>query len=102
MNEFSTLWDNHLAELFFRADQEFTIGEDVKKEGKVVVPKGTKFIHDKLAGSKAKPILVSCGLGGQALIAGKLLTDYGYTSVKVVDGGNIAWANSGGKCGKSA
>jgi rhodanese-related sulfurtransferase len=91
-----------LAELFFRADQDFTIGEDVKKEGKVIIPAGTKFIHDELAGAKSKPILVSCGLGGQALIAGKLLSDYGYTNVKVVDGGNIAWANSGGKCGQSA
>eukprot|EP00928_Gymnodinium_smaydae_P055180 TRINITY_DN38775_c0_g1_i1.p2 TRINITY_DN38775_c0_g1~~TRINITY_DN38775_c0_g1_i1.p2 ORF type:complete len:178 (+),score=64.06 TRINITY_DN38775_c0_g1_i1:66-599(+) len=86
-----------LAELFFKADQEFALDGDVKVNGKTVLPKGTKFVHEKLKGSKSKPILVSCGLGGQALIAGKMLVDYGYTNVKVVDGGNVAWTNSGGK-----
>lgn len=41
------------------------------------------------------PILVSCGLGGQALIGGALLVDYGFTNVKVVDGGNNAWVGAG-------
>lgn len=41
--------------------------------------------------SKDDPILVTCGLGGQAKLAGALLMDYGYSNVKTVDGGCLAW-----------
>lgn len=44
---------------------------------------------------KNNPILVTCALGGQALFAGKLLVEYGFTNVKVVDGGCAAWKKGG-------
>uniref|UniRef100_A0A7S2IGR4 Rhodanese domain-containing protein n=1 Tax=Alexandrium andersonii TaxID=327968 RepID=A0A7S2IGR4_9DINO len=40
---------------------------------------------------KDNPIVVTCALGGQALVGAKLLIDYGFTSVKVVEGGCVAW-----------
>lgn len=45
--------------------------------------------------AKDAPIVITCALGGQALLAGKLLRDYGYTSVKVIDGGCTAWKKAG-------
>jgi rhodanese-related sulfurtransferase len=44
---------------------------------------------------KSKNIVVTCGLGGQALLAGKLLVEYGYENVYVIDGGNASWASAG-------
>mmetsp|Transcript_16303 Transcript_16303/g.51044 ORF Transcript_16303/g.51044 Transcript_16303/m.51044 type:complete len:179 (+) Transcript_16303:78-614(+) len=86
-----------LSNLFFAADQGFALPADVAVKGEVKVPKGTKFVHEKLAGSKDQPILVSCGLGGQAVIAAGVLADYGFTQVKAVDGGNMAWMNASGE-----
>jgi len=86
-----------LSNLIFAADQDFALPEDVVVNGKVAVAKGTKFTHDALKGSKDRPILVSCGLGGQALVAGEILKDYGFTQVKCVNGGNAAWKNRGGE-----
>mmetsp|Transcript_83710 Transcript_83710/g.264241 ORF Transcript_83710/g.264241 Transcript_83710/m.264241 type:complete len:185 (+) Transcript_83710:110-664(+) len=86
-----------LSNLVFAADQDFSVGDDIEVNGQVKIPKGTKFCHPQLAGSKAKPILVSCGLGGQALIGAGILADYGFTHVKAVDGGNIAWMNAKGE-----
>mmetsp|Transcript_18285 Transcript_18285/g.51770 ORF Transcript_18285/g.51770 Transcript_18285/m.51770 type:complete len:151 (-) Transcript_18285:151-603(-) len=43
---------------------------------------------------KNSPILVTCALGGQAKIGAKLLIDYGFTNVKVVEGGCVAWKKS--------
>merc|ERR1719350_1342159 len=40
---------------------------------------------------KNTPILVTCALGGQAKVGAKLLIDYGFTNVKVVEGGCVAW-----------
>uniref|UniRef100_A0A7S4VYF7 Superoxide dismutase [Cu-Zn] n=1 Tax=Alexandrium monilatum TaxID=311494 RepID=A0A7S4VYF7_9DINO len=40
---------------------------------------------------KGHPILVTCALGGQAKVGAKLLVDYGFTNVKVVEGGCVAW-----------
>ena len=36
-------------------------------------------------------VIVTCGLGGQAKLGAKLLIDYGFTNVKVIDGGNAAY-----------
>lgn len=33
----------------------------------------------------------NCGLGGQAKLGAKLLLDYGFTNVKVIDGGCDAY-----------
>mmetsp|Transcript_56094 Transcript_56094/g.130624 ORF Transcript_56094/g.130624 Transcript_56094/m.130624 type:complete len:172 (+) Transcript_56094:58-573(+) len=86
-----------LSNLVFAADQDFALPEDVKVGDKVLLPKGTKFVSEHLKGAKDKPILVSCGLGGQALIGAQILVEYGYKEVKAVDGGNVAWLNSGGE-----
>mmetsp|Transcript_123584 Transcript_123584/g.344089 ORF Transcript_123584/g.344089 Transcript_123584/m.344089 type:complete len:183 (+) Transcript_123584:68-616(+) len=86
-----------LAELPFKADESFSLPEDVTVKGEVAIPKGTSFVHEKLKGAKSKPILVSCGLGGQALLGAQILVEYGFTNVKAVDGGNIAWMNTGGE-----
>lgn len=40
---------------------------------------------------KDSPILVTCGLGGQAKLGAKVLVEYGFNNVKVVDGGCMAW-----------
>ena len=60
---------------------------------KEAIPAGG-LCHPKLK-DKSAPILVSCGLGGQALIGAALLCDYGFTNVKVVEGGNNAWVAAG-------
>jgi len=86
-----------LSNIAFAADEDFALPVDVKVKGEVKVPKGTKFVHAALKGKKSKPILVSCGLGGQALIAAEMLVDYGYEQVVAVDGGNLAWQNMGGE-----
>eukprot|EP00906_Rhabdomonas_costata_P026672 RCo037994 len=54
-----------------------------------------KFKNARLADNKNQTIVVTCGLGGQALIAGKLLKDYGFTNVKVIAGGNKGYADAG-------
>ena len=36
-------------------------------------------------------IVVTCALGGQAKLGAKILCDYGFSNVKVVEGGCIAW-----------
>lgn len=40
---------------------------------------------------KDNPILVTCALGGQAKIGAKILVEYGFTNVKVIEGGCVAW-----------
>ena len=36
-------------------------------------------------------IIVTCGLGGQAKLGAKILIDYGFTNVKTIDGGCLAY-----------
>jgi rhodanese-related sulfurtransferase len=86
-----------LSNLVFAADQGFVLPVDVKVKGEVKVPKGTAFCHEALKGDKSKPILVSCGLGGQALIGAGMLADYGFTNVMAVEGGNLAWMDADGE-----
>jgi len=44
---------------------------------------------------KDRPIITTCTLGLVASIAAKTLKDYGYTNVKILDGGNVAWKEAG-------
>jgi rhodanese-related sulfurtransferase len=44
---------------------------------------------------KSNPILVTCAIGGQAKLGAKVLVDYGFTNVKVIEGGCVAWNKSG-------
>jgi rhodanese-related sulfurtransferase len=39
--------------------------------------------------AKDHPIITTCALGGQATIGAALLVEYGFTNVKVMDGGCI-------------
>ena len=36
-------------------------------------------------------IIVNCALGGQAKLGAGLLIDYGFTNVKAIEGGCVAW-----------
>lgn len=40
---------------------------------------------------RSAPLLVTCATGNLALLAAKVLVDYGFTDVKTVEGGNNAW-----------
>lgn len=87
-----------LSNLVYAADADFVLPDDVKVKGVVKVPKGTRFLHSVLHDKpKNVPILMSCGLGGQALIGAEILVDYGYTNVKAVGGGNMAWLDGSGE-----
>ena len=44
---------------------------------------------------KNRPIITTCTLGMVASIAAKTLKEYGYTNVRILDGGNKAWGESG-------
>ena len=44
---------------------------------------------------KDRPIVTTCTLGLVASIAAKTLRDYGFTNVKILEGGNKAWGESG-------
>jgi rhodanese-related sulfurtransferase len=45
--------------------------------------------------AKDKLIVVTCALGGQAKLGAKVLVEYGFTNVKVVEGGCVAWKGAG-------
>jgi len=44
---------------------------------------------------RSRPIITTCGGGGQAALAAKTLKDMGFTSISTIDGGTIAWKNAG-------
>jgi rhodanese-related sulfurtransferase len=44
---------------------------------------------------KSRPIITTCTLGLVASVAAKLLKDYGYENVKILEGGNVAWKEAG-------
>ena len=44
---------------------------------------------------KDRPIITPCTLGLVASIAAKQLKDYGFTNVKILEGGNMAWKEAG-------
>ena len=46
-------------------------------------------------GDKDRPIITTCTLGMVAAIAAKTLKDYGFTNVKILEGGNLAWKEAG-------
>ena len=51
--------------------------------------------RDARLDDKDRPIITTCTLGLVASIAAKTLQDYGYTNVKVLEGGNVAWRDAG-------
>lgn len=44
---------------------------------------------------RSTPIITTCGAGGQASLAAKVLHDMGFTNVKIMEGGTTAWKNAG-------
>jgi len=44
---------------------------------------------------RSVPIITTCGPGGQAALAAKTLHDMGFTNVRVLDGGTVAWKAAG-------
>jgi rhodanese-related sulfurtransferase len=52
----------------------------------------TDFKDPKIADlPKDNPIIVTCALGGQALLGAQILVDYGFKNVKTIEGGCIAF-----------
>ena len=50
---------------------------------------------DELPADKAAPLVVYCRTGNQSGIAAQILLDLGYTDIRNVDGGMVAWTESG-------
>ncbi len=44
---------------------------------------------------RTRPIIVTCGLGGQASLGAKTLKDMGFTNVHILKGGTKAWKDAG-------
>jgi rhodanese-related sulfurtransferase len=42
-----------------------------------------------------RPIITTCGGGGQASLAAKLLKDMGFTNVSILEGGTSGWKQAG-------
>jgi rhodanese-related sulfurtransferase len=42
-----------------------------------------------------RPIITTCGAGGQASLAAKLLKDMGFTNVSILEGGTNGWKDAG-------
>jgi rhodanese-related sulfurtransferase len=52
----------------------------------------TDFKDPKIADlPKDNPIVVTCAIGGQALLGAKVMVDYGFKNVKVMEGGCVAF-----------
>jgi len=49
----------------------------------------------KCLADKSRPIITTCTLGLVASIAAKTLKDYGFTNVRILEGGNVAWKEAG-------
>ena len=42
-----------------------------------------------------RPIITTCGGGGQASLAAKVLKDMGFTNVSILEGGTNGWKDAG-------
>jgi rhodanese-related sulfurtransferase len=42
-----------------------------------------------------RPIITTCGAGGQASLAAKVLKDMGFTNVSILEGGTNGWKEAG-------
>ena len=77
-----------------------------KAAGSLHIPRGSLEMKADLTGQSAdknfaldRPVIVHCGAGGRAAMAGKLLKDMGYEKVFNL-GGLKDWAESGGQVEK--
>jgi rhodanese-related sulfurtransferase len=44
---------------------------------------------------RSRPIITTCGGGGQAALGAKLLKEMGFTNVSILDGGTNGWKEAG-------
>ncbi len=44
---------------------------------------------------RERPVITTCGGGGQASLAAKLLKDMGFTNVSILEGGTNGWKQAG-------
>ena len=44
---------------------------------------------------RSRPIITTCGAGGQASLAAKVLKDMGFTNVSILEGGTTGWKQAG-------
>lgn len=44
---------------------------------------------------RSRPVLVTCGVGGQAALGASILHQMGFTDVAYIDGGTAAWKAAG-------
>lgn len=52
-------------------------------------------ITDSRLQDRSRPVITTCGAGGQAALGAKLLHDMGFTDVAFIDGGTRAWKEKG-------
>lgn len=52
-------------------------------------------LRDGRLSNRSRPILVTCGAGGQAALGAYLLKEMGFTDVAYIDGGTAAWKQAG-------
>ncbi len=52
-------------------------------------------LRDPRLQDRTRPIIVTCGLGGQASLGAKTLKDMGFTNVHILKGGTKAWKDAG-------
>lgn len=52
-------------------------------------------LRDGRLEDRSRPILVTCGAGGQAALGAYLLKEMGFTDVAYIDGGTAAWKQAG-------
>ncbi|MCA1030217.1 sulfurtransferase [Bacillus timonensis] len=52
-------------------------------------------LREKELTDRNRPVLVTCGAGGQAALGAYLLKQMGFTDVAFIEGGTTAWKNAG-------
>jgi len=51
--------------------------------------------RDPNLADRSRPIITTCETGEMAALAGKLLKDMGFTNIRILKGGTVAWKDAG-------
>jgi rhodanese-related sulfurtransferase len=54
-----------------------------------------EHLRDQRLQDREREVITTCGGGGQAALAAKLLKDMGFSKVVMIDGGTSGWKNAG-------
>jgi rhodanese-related sulfurtransferase len=54
-----------------------------------------EHLRDQRLQNRDAQVITTCGGGGQAALAAKLLKDMGFNKVAMIDGGTTGWKNAG-------